>query len=228
MNGQTAVVLGATGLIGNFLVEELLQDNYFRCVRILIRRPVVLNHPKLQHEIVNFDDDDDYTKKFGEGDVIFCCIGTTQKQVKGDKEAYKKIDFDIPVNAARIGVLKKFKKYLIVSSVGANADSSNFYLQLKGNMENRIRQFPFESISFFRPSLLLGKRNKLRRGESILQLSMTFFSLLLFGHLKKYHAIKAKDVSRAMIAESKRNSTGVNIFEYEQIKRLRKISAKEN
>ena len=219
MNGQTAVVLGATGLIGNLLVEELLQENYFRRVRILIRRPSVLLHPKLQHEIVNFDDDNDYTQKFGEGDVIFCCIGTTQKQVKGDKEAYKKIDFDIPVNAARIGVLKKFKKYLIVSSVGANADSSNFYLQLKGKMENTIRQFPFESISFFRPSMLLGKRNKLRHGDNMLQLCMTFFSLLLFGTLKKYHAIKAKDVAKAMIAESKRNSSGVKFFEYKQIKR---------
>ena len=220
MNGQTAVVLGATGLIGNLLVEELLQDNYFNCVRILIRRPLVLNHPKLQHEVVNFDDDIDFTQKFGKGDVIFCCIGTTQKQVKGDKEAYKKIDFDIPVNAARIGILKNYKKYLIVSSIGANSDSSNFYLQLKGKMENTIRQFPFESISFFRPSMLLGKRNKLRHGDNILQSGMKFLSRLFFGPLKKYHAIKAKDVAKAMIAQSKRNSTGVNIFEYQQLKSL--------
>ncbi len=219
MNGQTAVVLGATGLIGNLLVEELLKDNYFSCVRILIRKPPVLNHPKLQQEIVNFDEDNDFTEKFGEGDVIFCCIGTTQKQVKGDNEAYKKIDFDIPVNAARIGVLKKFKKYLLVSSVGANANSSNFYLHLKGKVENTIRQFTFESISFFRPSMLLGKRNKLRHGDTVLQLLMKIFSMFLFGPLKKYHAIEAKDVAKAMIAESKRDSTGVNIYEYEQIKR---------
>lgn len=87
-------------------------------------------------------------------------------------------------------------------------------------MENTIRQFPFQSISLFRPSMLLGKREKFRRGDSMLQLSMKLFSLLLFGPLKKYHAIKAGDVARAMIAESKGNSSGVNIFEYEQIKRL--------
>ncbi|MBA2561299.1 MAG: NAD(P)H-binding protein [Chitinophagaceae bacterium] len=220
MNGQTAVVLGATGLIGKFLVEGLLEDNYFSCVRILARSPSILIHPKLQHEILNFNDENNFTQKFGEGDVIFCCIGTTQKQVKGDNEAYKKIDFDIAVTAAKIGVIKQFKKYLIVSSVGADANSSNFYLQLKGKIENTIRQFPFESISFFRPSMLLGKRNKVRYGENMLQLSMKFFSLLLFGSLKKYHAIKAKDVAKAMIAESKRNSTGVKFYEYQQMKQL--------
>jgi uncharacterized protein YbjT (DUF2867 family) len=220
MNGQTAVVLGATGLIGKFLVEVLLEDNYFSCVRILARSPSILIHPKLQYEILNFNDENNFTQKFGEGDVIFCCIGTTQKQVKGDNEAYKKIDFDIAVTAAKIGVIKQFKKYLIVSSVGADANSSNFYLQLKGKIENTIRQFPFESISFFRPSMLLGKRNKVRYGENMLQLSMKFFSLLLFGSLKKYHAIKAKDVAKAMIAESKRNSTGVKFYEYQQMKQL--------
>jgi uncharacterized protein YbjT (DUF2867 family) len=220
MNGQTAVVLGATGLIGNLLVGELLKDNYFNCIRILVRRPSALNHSKLQQEIVNFDDDDDLTQKFGEGDVIFCCIGTTQKQVKGDNEAYKKIDFDIPVNAAKIGRLKKFKKYLLVSSAGANAHSSNFYLQLKGKVENTIRQFPFESISLFRPSMLLGERNTIRRGDTILQLVMNFFSMFLFGSLRKYHAIEAKDVAKAMVAESKRGGTGVNVYEYEQIKNL--------
>ena len=217
MNKKTAVVIGSSGLTGSLVVEELLKDNDFDIVRVLVRRQVKIIHNKLQQKIVNFNDIADYTQKFGEGDIIFCCIGTTQKNVKGDNTLYEKIDFDIPVNAARIGSAKNYKKFLIVSSVGANKNSANFYLKLKGKTENAIRQFAFESIYFFRPSMLLGERKELRRGEKILQTSMKIVSLLLFGSLKKYHAINAKDVARAMIKESKQNNPGVHYFEYSEI-----------
>ncbi|HEV2831075.1 MAG TPA: NmrA family NAD(P)-binding protein, partial [Hanamia sp.] len=92
MNEQIAVVIGATGLIGNIVVEELLNDDAFSIVRTLTRKPLTIIHPKLQQRIVNFSDMNDYKEKFGEGDIIFCCIGTTQKKVQGDKEAYKKVD----------------------------------------------------------------------------------------------------------------------------------------
>ncbi len=217
MNELTAVVIGASGLTGSYVVEELLKDDAFGIVRILVRRPVQIIHNKLQQEVMSFNDINDYTQKFGEGDIIFCCIGTTQKGVKGDNAAYEKIDFDIPVNAARIGISKKYKKFLMVSSVGANENSSNFYLKLKGKTENAIRRFAFESICFFRPSMLLGERKELRRGEKILQTSMKLFSLLLFGSLKKYHAINARDVAIAMVKESKQNNPGVHYFEYREI-----------
>ena len=103
MNKQTAVVIGATGLIGSHVVEELLKDDTFTIVRTLTRKPLTIIHPKLQQRMVNFNDMDDYKEKFGEGDVIFCSIGTTQKKVQGDKAAYNKVDYDIPVNAAQMG-----------------------------------------------------------------------------------------------------------------------------
>ncbi len=131
MNEQIAVVIGATGLIGNFLVEELLKNDVFSIVKTLTRRPMKLIHPKLQQEIVNFNDLNDFKQKLGTGHTIFCCIGTTQKKVKGDKEAYKKVDFDIPVNAAQIGIEKGFKKYLLVSAIGANENSSKFLYTIK-------------------------------------------------------------------------------------------------
>jgi uncharacterized protein YbjT (DUF2867 family) len=222
MNEQTAVVIGATGLIGNMVVEELLNDDAFSIVRTLTRKPLTIIHPKLQQKIVNFNDMDDYKEKFGEGDIIFCCIGTTQKKVKGDKEAYKKVDYDIPVNAAQIGISRNFKKYLIVSSVGANEKSSNFYLQLKGKTENAIKEFTFRSISIFRPAQLLGKRKEYRPAEKILQPVTKFISLLLFGSLKKYRSINAKDVAKAMVKESKQNNPGVHYFEYTQMMQLQK------
>jgi uncharacterized protein YbjT (DUF2867 family) len=217
MNEQTAVVIGATGLIGNFVVEELLKDNSFTSVRVLVRRSLAMTHPKLQQEIVNFSDLSDYSEKFGNGDVIFCCIGTTQKKVKGDKQAYEKIDFDIPVHAASIGISKNFKKYLLVSAIGANEASSNFYLKLKGRTENALKQFPFQNISIFHPSILLGNRKEIRPGEKIMQRIMKAISFLLIGSLKKYRAIDASDVAKAMVNESKKDRPGIHIFDYAEM-----------
>ena len=220
MNQQTAVIIGASGLIGNHLVEQLLCDEYFGIIRVLVRRTFTFNHPKLQQVIVDFNNINDYTDKFGKGDIIFCCVGTTQKKVKGDKIAYEKVDHDMPVNAAQIGVDNGFRKILIVSSIGANPISNNFYLRLKGKMEKDVKQFPFNSISIFRPSMLLGKRNEARPAEKAGQVIMQAFSFLFFGSFKKYHPVKAEDVARAMIAESKREEAGIHILEYPHIKKL--------
>src|SRR5437870_4296873 len=109
MRPLTAVVLGATGLIGEQLVAEMLTDNAFEKVRILVRRPVNITNPKLEVQTVNFDNLAEFREKLGKGDCIFCCIGTTQKQVKGDKTAYRKVDFDISVNAAKMAKHAGFK-----------------------------------------------------------------------------------------------------------------------
>lgn len=217
MNEQAAVILGASGLTGNHLLNEILKDEHFSSVKILVRTKLSINHPKLQQVIVDFNDLEDYRNKFGKGDCIFCCIGTTQRKVKGDKAAYEKTDRDIPLNAARIGVANGFKKFLVVSSAGADRSSSNFYLRLKGKTENDIKQFLFESISIFRPSMLLGKRYESRPGERIAQLVMQALSFLFVGPFKKYHPVNAKDVAKAMIAESKKTNPGIHILEYKEI-----------
>ena len=217
MNEQTAIVIGATGLIGHILVEKLLDDPYFQKVRILVRRTTELKHPKLEEQIVNFNDLEDYRSQFGQGEVIFCCVGTTQKKVAGDKQAYRKVDIDIPVNGARIGFENGFKKFLMVSSVGADEKSGNFYLKIKGEAENTISRTGFESTWFFRPSILLGKRNESRSGEKIAKALMRIFSRLLVGGYKKYRAIDANDVASAMINDSKRNQPGVHYCDYTDI-----------
>jgi uncharacterized protein YbjT (DUF2867 family) len=217
MNELTALVIGATGLTGNLVLQELLKDGNFKTVRVLARRKVNIIHPKLEQEIVNFNDMEDYTIKFGEGDIIFSCIGTTQKKVKGDKVLYEKIDYDIPVNAARIGISKNFKKFLIVSAIGANENSSNFYLQLKGKTENALKKFPFVSLGIFQPSLINGNRNENRTGETIAQTIMDLLSFLLLGPLKKYRAIGADNIAKAMVNESKKQNTGVHYYSYEEM-----------
>ncbi|MEO6134352.1 MAG: NAD(P)H-binding protein [Ginsengibacter sp.] len=220
MIDQKALVLGATGLIGSQVVEELLKDDSFSIVKVLSRRPLTIIHPKLLQEVVDFGNIDEYTEKFGEGDIIFCCIGTTQKNVKGDRLAYKKVDYDIPVNAAEIGISKNFKKFMIVSSVGADANSSNFYLQLKGKTENALKKFPFESIGIFQPSILLGNRAEVRSGEKVMQKLMKVFSKLLIGSFKKYRAVDSRDVAKAMVLESKQNNPGVHYLGYAEMMNL--------
>jgi uncharacterized protein YbjT (DUF2867 family) len=217
MNELTAVIIGASGLTGNLVVEELIKDTSFKTVRLLVRKPVTKIHPKLQQQIVDFNDFNDYERKFGEGDVIFCCIGTTQKKVKGDKVEYEKIDHDIPVNAAKIGIAHHFKKFLIISSVGANENSSNFYLKLKGKTENSLKKFPFESLSIFQPSLLNGNRKENRMGETIAQTLMDILSFLLLGPLQKYKAIGANNVAKAMVYESKKQKKGTHYYQYPEM-----------
>ncbi|MEO9004933.1 MAG: NAD(P)H-binding protein [Ginsengibacter sp.] len=220
MKELTAVVIGATGLTGNLLVEELLKDNDFKTVRTLVRTPIDRNDPKLEQRVVNFNDQNDYAQKFGEGDIIFCCVGTTQKKVNKDEAAYTKVDYDIPVNAADIGIAKGFKQFLIVSAIGADETSSNFYLSLKGKTENRLKQFPFMSIGIFQPSILNGNRKESRMGERFLQIILDLISFLLLGSLKKFRSIGANSVAKAMLQASKKQSPGIHYYRYSEMMHL--------
>ena len=134
-----ATVIGATGLIGGYLLELLLKDDHFDSVRVLVRRPFQPDHPKLEKKLVDFTDAESFRLALEGSDVVFCSIGTTQKKVKGDKEAYRKIDYDITVNAARFCKLNGCETFVFVSSVGASSKSKNFYLKLKGEIEDAVK-----------------------------------------------------------------------------------------
>lgn len=211
---MTAVVLGATGLVGEQLVRQLLNDTAFSKVRILVRRRVELSHPKLEAGIVNFENLVDYRKKLDHGDCIFCCIGTTLKKVKGDKKAYHKIDVEIPVNAAKMAKDAGFTKYLLVSSVGADARSKNFYLKLKGEVEREIAAVNFNSFHVFRPSMLLGERKEFRLAELIGKGIMRGLSGVLVGNLKKFKGIDAVNVAQAMVTAAKSDGRGMFVHHY--------------
>lgn len=214
---MTATIIGATGLIGSYLLNELLDDPFFDTVRILIRRPIELSHPKVEKKIVDFNDNDSLLVVLSNSDVVFCSIGTTQKKVKGDKETYRKIDFDIPVNLARFCKMVGCEKFILVSSVGANSKSSGFYLKLKGEVEDTVRSVGLRSLHIMRPSFLLGERKEFRFGEVIVNPLMKIFS---FAIPSKYKAIKAKDVAKAMAVIAKNKDEGTFVYEYEQIKEL--------
>ena len=216
---MTATLVGATGLIGSYLLEELVNDSYFDTVRILIRRPIDITHPKLEKKIVDFNDSDSLLVAISNSDVLFSAIGSTMKKVKGDKEAYRKIDFDIPVKLARFCKMTGCEKLILVSSAGANSKSSNFYQRLKGETDEAVKGSGLKTIHIMRPSLLLGERKEFRLGENIGKAVMTSLSFLI---PEKYKAIQGKDVAKVMLALAKKNEEGVFVHENREIRNLSK------
>lgn len=214
MSLKTATVIGGTGLIGSHLITLLQQQTGVETIRVLVRRPVQFREPKAVVKLVNFNDDESFKLAIEGSDAVFCAVGTTQKKVKGDKAAYRKVDYNIPVNAARFCAETGCDKFLLVSSVGANKESRNFYLQLKGEVEDAIQQFPIQSLSIFQPSFLLGKRSENRVGEKIGQIFMQVLSFLFVGALRKYKPVQASDVARAMIEAATKGETGCRVYQF--------------
>ena len=217
MSEKTAALIGATGLVGGELLSLLLDDDYFQRVRILIRRPFTMEHPKVEKKLVDFADADSLLVDLEDSDTVFCAIGTTLKKVKGNKDAYRKVDYDIPVNIARFCKIMNCKKYILVSAVGADSKSRNFYLKLKGEVEDILKKVGLESTYLMRPSILLGPRNEFRFGERITIPLMKKISFLLPS---KYKPIEARDVARAMLAAAKKPEKGFFVCEYKEMKRL--------
>jgi len=215
MSTQTATLIGATGLIGGHLLQLLQEDSGFGVIKVLVRRPVQFTHPKVQVIQIDFADEVAYQAAIAGSNVVFCAVGTTLKQVNSDMVAYRKIDYDIPVNAARFCVASNCSKFLLVSSVGANRKSSNFYLKLKGEVEEKVSSLGLASLSIFRPSMLMGRQGEFRFGEKMAELLMVALAFLIPA---KYKAIAAREVAKAMLNTSKENNSGINIYEYSAIK----------
>jgi uncharacterized protein YbjT (DUF2867 family) len=195
---QTAVVFGATGLVGKELVFELLENNQFLKVVAVLRHDLPVSNSKLDKiPIKDYSELDIYKEKL-HADVYFCCIGTTIKKA-GTKEAFKKVDYEIPLQIARLAEELQIKSFVTISSVGASLDTSNFYLHTKGEMEQAIRSVYSGNLKIVRPSLLMGHRSEFRFGEKVATILMKAFGPFLFGPFKKYKAIYAWDVGRAMI-----------------------------
>jgi len=211
---KTAVLIGATGLTGNYLLNELLNDPFYDTVKILIRRPLDINSSKLEKKIVDFNDSDSILIAISNSDTVFCTVGTTQRNVKGDKEAYRKVDFDIPVKAAKFCKMTGCEKFVLVSSVGASGRSRNFYLRLKGEVEDSIKEIGLKTVHIMRPSMLLGDRKEFRFGEKIGKGLMRLLSLIIPS---KYKPIHARDVAKAMLSVSKQDQEGFFIYHYREI-----------
>jgi uncharacterized protein YbjT (DUF2867 family) len=179
-------------------------------VILLLRKPVDLNHEKLEQVIFNFDYPN---RSVVVADEIFCCLGTTIK-VAGSKDAFFKVDFEYVRLIAQLGFENGGKRFAMISSMGANKNSRVFYNKVKGEIENTVGNIGYDSCYIFRPSLLLGKRNEFRLGERVAAFFMTSFA---FAIPKKYKAIEGKQVARAMVAVMNTGGSGIQIIESDMI-----------
>ena len=205
---KTALVAGCSGLIGSQLLNLLLNDSRYSRIVAISRTPLDLTHAKLKNVVLDFSRLKENTADLA-CDDIFCCLGTTIKKVK-TKEAFRKVDFEYPLELAKVGKELGAEKYLLVSALGANKNSSIFYNQVKGEVEEAIAKVGFPTLHIFRPSLLVGPRVEQRSGEDAAKWVYKIFGFMIPS---KYSAIESIKVARAMISFSQTADHGVCIHE---------------
>jgi len=205
---KTALLSGGTGLIGSQLLELLLKDNLYDKVIALSRKPLSSNHPKLENVVMDFDKLAEQSDAL-RADDVFCCLGTTMKQA-GSQKAFYKVDFEYPLQIAKITRALGARQYLLVTALGANKKSSIYYNRVKGEIEEAVGNQDFESYHIFRPSFLQGPRIENRPGE---QATNTFFKMFGFLVPRKFKAIDSIKVARAMLFKAKEEKSGRFIYE---------------
>lgn len=212
---KTALLIGSTGLVGSQLLHLLLDSPSYNKVIVFAKRDTKIQHSKLVQHIIDFDNVESY-EHLVKGDDFFCCIGTTIKKA-GSQEAFKKVDYTYPKQFAQIASKNSVNQFLLISSVGADEKSANFYLKTKGEIEAFLKGTTFKNVTILRPSLLLGKRAEFRLIEKTGALFMTTFSFLFFGSFKKYKPIESKVVAHALFTLAQDEEYGFRIFESDKI-----------
>ena len=193
---KSAILLGATGLTGGYLLNILLNDPNYTKVKIFSRSSVGFEHEKLEEHLIDLLKLENHKENFT-ADEVYCCIGTTKSQTP-DKETYKKIDFGIPVAAAKICRENKIDKFLVISALGADANSSVFYNKVKGEMQHEVLEQGIAHTYIFQPSLIAGDREEDRFFENLAIKGMKVLNNLLVGSLKKYRSIHPETIAKAM------------------------------
>ncbi|WP_409298609.1 oxidoreductase [Peribacillus sp. SCS-26] len=218
MEKKTALLAGATGLIGNHLLHVLLGAGEYNKVIAVGRRPLNISHPKLEEVIIDLEKLEENRMRL-RADDVYCCLGTTIKKA-GSRETMYRIDVGYPVELARVTSEEGAERFLIVSSMNADPDSSIWYSRMKGELEQQLNRIDLPSLSIFRPSLLLGNRNEFRLGERAAAAVSTGLRFLFQGPFRKYRAIEGSTVAMAMYLTAQKESSGVSMYTSEQIENL--------
>ncbi|MDP2685722.1 MAG: NAD(P)H-binding protein [Aequorivita sp.] len=195
---KTAIILGATGLTGSILLEKLLNDASFEKIKIFSRSSVDKKSPKIEEHLIDLFQLENHSEAF-KADVVFCCIGTTKSKTP-DKEIYKKIDYGIPVTAAKLAKQNGIKTFIVISAMGADENSSIFYNKTKGGMQRDVLKQNIKNTYVLQPSLIVGDRNENRFGEKVATFFMKTFEFLI---PKKYKMIKAETIAESMVVLAK-------------------------
>ena len=217
---RTAAIFGATGLVGRACLDLLLADERYGRVISIGRREPARSDRKLVVRRVALDNAealDDAT--LGPVDDVFCCLGTTIAKA-GSQQAFRHVDLDFVVNAATFAEHRGARHLLMVTAVGANASSRVFYSRIKGETEDAVAKLGIESVSIFRPSLILGQRDESRLKERLAKSFAAALSFAMIGPLTKYRPIEAATIARAMLAVAAAPTPGVTVYEFDRMAAL--------
>ena len=216
---KTAILLGATGLVGGRLLEQLLEHPAYEHVVALSRRPLKEVNNRLQVHIVDFDRPVDFAHLL-KGEDLFCALGTTIKKA-GSKEAFYQVDFTYTFEIAQIARQNGMAQLLLVSSVGADPDSPFFYPRVKGELEEALKSLDFWALHLFRPSVLMGDRKEFRLGEELAGIALQGIDRLTQGSLLgSYRPVEAATVAKAMLKAAQQLQPGVLIYPSNHIHQL--------
>jgi len=217
MGSKTAIVFGATGLVGNLLLEELVNSENYKAIKIFVRQTTGVSEQRVEEIITDFSIPESYLSRIA-GDDLFICTGTTIKKA-GSVANVEKIDRDLPAVVAAAAQKNGVKRIAVVSSIGADATSKNYYLRIKGEMEDNILKLGFEKTVIVRPSILLGERKEIRAGEIVGKAVMKAIQPVFTGKFRKYRPIHGRDVAKAMISLLEKGE-GKIIFESDELKKM--------
>lgn len=212
---KKAIVYGASGLVGSYILDTLLANKNYEQVIVVVRKELNIQHPRLKTLIGNFSSLAGLMKDIT-ADEVYIALGTTQKKTP-DRKDYHRIDHDYPVLAAKLAKENGAKSVLLVSSIGADAKSNVFYTRTKGETERDIINLDFDHTYIFRPSMILGSRKEKRPLEKVLQTVWKAINPVFIGGLSKYKGIRAKDIATAMVNAANRPSDKVRIFQWKEM-----------
>lgn len=213
---KTALIAGATGLVGSFLLEKLIHDDHYEKVIVISRRKPDQEHTKVDPVLIpDFDNLNDFKLQLLADDV-FCCLGTTMAKA-GSKDAFRKVDYDYVVALAKFTKENNASRFLMVSALGADKNSNIFYNKVKGEAEEAVASIDFKEIHIVRPSLLMGPRQEKRIGEDAAKTLYKLFNYAFIGPLKKYKGIEAEQVAKALIYYAKAEMPGKHTHENKEL-----------
>lgn len=218
--GKSAVIAGATGLVGKSLLEQLLADEYYDRIVVLTRRDISSPDKRTKVIVANFDELYEYSDQVS-ANHYYCCLGTTMKKA-GSKEAFYKVDYTYPLEFAKIAQKDPaFEQFHIVSAVGANPNSVIYYNNVKGQLEEGLKTLGLRSLHIYQPSLLLGDREEFRFFEEAAKFFTKTLSFFMVGSGgRKLFAIEASKVAKAMILMAKDGKEGVHAYSSRLIEKI--------
>lgn len=217
--GRSALVAGGSGLVGSRLLLRLLQAPEYARVHALSRRALPLDHPRLANRVVRFDAPLELQLKGLQCQDAFCCLGTTLREA-GSQAAFRAVDYDLLLRFARIAAGAGAQRLVLLSAVGANPMSKNFYLRVKGETERAIETLRFPSLDILQPSVLLGTRREFRPLEVVAQAGMWVLGPLLLGNWARLRAIDATMVAAAMYGAACSGRRGLYRYTYDGMRAL--------